>query len=478
MGFKLSCLFNNDNVANPKGIKKHTLPYLFIWVLFYAWVIVFATWWSSSLSENVASFDARIVMHVSILISCVFFVLIIKKEHYLKFARISAVSILVFIVAFSILPNSITLASLVGISLGCFGVSILMPFVFALSNTEKLYALVGSNLLICVLGLLQSFDKIAFFSGNFNLILSIIILSMGFVVVLFLRKNAFCDNSNESVPPRIPKRIYLTLVFNFFFAILGKGVGTGILNITAENNGNAIFTYYYIGGLIGSLIYFSLYAFMSKPFVLLGNISFAFITLALLFNTFAIQMPILSVGFALLVGIGNTVGIINMYYIISIISKKYNSTSYLKWAVIIVGSLGGIFAIIIGNSVHHANILGLTFIVSLVTCVVLLAFMIISPLLSGEQFYNDWARDSEMQEIDNEQFYLFKKYHLSRRELEVCKLLLQGYTLRQISAILSISYSAVNTYCTCSYRKLNINSRTELMILFKDFIPNQPQNPL
>ena len=51
-----------------------------------------------------------------------------------------------------------------------------------------------------------------------------------------------------------------------------------------------------------------------------------------------------------------------------------------------------------------------------------------------------------MSEIDNDQLYLFRKYRLSKRETEVCRLLLQGYTLRQISAILSISYSTVNTY--------------------------------
>ncbi|HOV41912.1 MAG TPA: helix-turn-helix transcriptional regulator, partial [Oscillospiraceae bacterium] len=77
--------------------------------------------------------------------------------------------------------------------------------------------------------------------------------------------------------------------------------------------------------------------------------------------------------------------------------------------------------------------------------------------------------DSQFSEIDNEQLNIFLKYKLSRREIEVCKLLLQGYTLRQISGILSIGYSTVNTYCTSIYRKTKINSRTELMQVFKDY---------
>jgi DNA-binding CsgD family transcriptional regulator len=93
----------------------------------------------------------------------------------------------------------------------------------------------------------------------------------------------------------------------------------------------------------------------------------------------------------------------------------------------------------------------------------------LSAVVSQAQYYDDWAKDSEKIEIDNEQLHMFKKYRLSKREIEVCKLLLQGYTMRQISGILSIAYSTVNTYCTSAYRKLEINSKTELFIVFKEY---------
>lgn len=56
------------------------------------------------------------------------------------------------------------------------------------------------------------------------------------------------------------------------------------------------------------------------------------------------------------------------------------------------------------------------------------------------------------------------------RLAEICNLLLQGYTLRQISAIFSIAYSTVKTYCASAYRKFDINSRAELLLKFKDHI--------
>lgn len=59
---------------------------------------------------------------------------------------------------------------------------------------------------------------------------------------------------------------------------------------------------------------------------------------------------------------------------------------------------------------------------------------------------------------------------LSPREMEVCILLLDGYTMRQISAMLNISYSTVNTYYTSTYRKLGVNSRTELIVMFREYL--------
>ena len=62
-----------------------------------------------------------------------------------------------------------------------------------------------------------------------------------------------------------------------------------------------------------------------------------------------------------------------------------------------------------------------------------------------------------------------KDYKLTPAEIEVCCLLLEGYTLRQISGIQSKAYATINTYCTSIYRKLNINSRTELFLLLQEY---------
>jgi len=60
----------------------------------------------------------------------------------------------------------------------------------------------------------------------------------------------------------------------------------------------------------------------------------------------------------------------------------------------------------------------------------------------------------------------FEHLGLSPREKEVCARLLIGRTLRQISGDLSIAESTVHGYCGSLYKKLGINSRTELFVRF------------
>ena len=56
--------------------------------------------------------------------------------------------------------------------------------------------------------------------------------------------------------------------------------------------------------------------------------------------------------------------------------------------------------------------------------------------------------------------------NLSPREKQVVLLLLQGMTLRQVAPELGLTVSTVATYSKIIYKKLGINSRAELFLLF------------
>ena len=57
---------------------------------------------------------------------------------------------------------------------------------------------------------------------------------------------------------------------------------------------------------------------------------------------------------------------------------------------------------------------------------------------------------------------------LSTRELEVFEQLLSDKTLAAIAEVLFISYSSVHFHCKNIYRKLNISSRRQFLINYKD----------
>jgi DNA-binding CsgD family transcriptional regulator len=189
-----------------------------------------------------------------------------------------------------------------------------------------------------------------------------------------------------------------------------------------------------------------------------------------MFSAFSNEFPAMAAMYAILLGIGSTIGMISMYYILGVVAKKYGSMRYIRLSILLIGICGGVSGVVVGNLIYRINAIRVSIAASLIAAAFMLIFLILSPLLSQPKYFNDWAKDSCMAEINISDAGPFIQYRLSKREIDICKLLLEGYTLRQISSILAIAYSTVNTYCTSLYRKLNINSRTELIMMFKDHI--------
>lgn len=59
---------------------------------------------------------------------------------------------------------------------------------------------------------------------------------------------------------------------------------------------------------------------------------------------------------------------------------------------------------------------------------------------------------------------------LMPREYDLFLLLLDGYTLKESAKQLSVKYSTANTHMTGIYKKLNVNSRAELIIRYRNAV--------
>ncbi|MEA4934201.1 MAG: helix-turn-helix transcriptional regulator [Lawsonibacter sp.] len=467
---KIKDILHPDNVVHPNGLRGKNAPYLIMWVLYYAWVVAFATWWTASPVVD-SAFDTQIrnLMHIVNLLSSAAFVFVIRKKWFVNAARAGAVLIVMSMIAFYMMTSASIkmLAAVTGsVAIGCVNICILIPFVFTLNNTEKLYAVVSSNVLIQLISLTNEHSLDSLAETTFALLLC------SLSAVLFFKKEPDHDSGDQesAEKPAMHRRVYLSLLFNCAIAILCKGAGKGILNIAAASGGASVLTGYYMGGLVGCLVYLLVYAFTKKAYIWLGNITFSSVAIGLLCNAFIPQAPRLAIPFAVLLGLGNTIGMINMYYIIGVIGKKYESRRYLRLSILFIGAFGGVSGIAVGNMISRVGTFEISISASILSVVIMIAFMFVSPIMERADYVNDWGFDSSHTEVGGGRLALFRPYGLSKREAEVCDLLLQGYTLRQISAILPIAYSTVNTYCTSAYRKLDINSRTELLLKFKDHI--------
>ncbi len=272
--------FLRGNVVKLSSIRKQSAPYILIWILYYAWVVAFATWWTASpFSETVFSTQLRGLMHSVNLVSSAVFVFVIRKEWFIKTSRIGAVIIAVGMAAFFVIPDErvrILSAVISSIAVGCVNIGILIPFVFTLNNTEKLYAVVGSNALIQLISLFQEHSAGSGMEYALERIISFGILGASLCTVMFFHKAdaTYEAHDRKTAAPEFHRRIYLTIFFNCAIAVLCKGAGKGILNMAAAGSSMPLLMWHYVGGLIGCLLFVFVYAYTRRAFLWLGNITF------------------------------------------------------------------------------------------------------------------------------------------------------------------------------------------------------------
>ena len=82
-------------------------------------------------------------------------------------------------------------------------------------------------------------------------------------------------------------------------------------NLVVEDFGRST-KFFPLVGLVLGLIYLLAYGFTKKAYIWLGNITFSSIALGLLCNAFSPQVSFLTIPFAILIGLGTTIGMINI----------------------------------------------------------------------------------------------------------------------------------------------------------------------
>ena len=459
-----------DNVTKIKNINKNNIKYMLTWIIYYTWCVVFTTWWTSSPMTD-ASFgvDSRTILHSLYLISSAIVIFIMRQDKFKKYASFGAISVIINAVLFALTQNNILpflhlpATIILAISIGFVNIGVLIPLVFILNNTEKFYSIVLSNFLISILVLLQEANILNITNG---FIFSFILLIIALLPICFFKVSDYEEEKTkfEKHIPKYTKAIYITLVLNLLYAAFCKGIGKAFINVANDmmtNSFNLNITFY-IGGILGCVLYYFIYKKYEKCNNITWNLTF--VTFAFAMFIYAIsQVDLARYVFSIFVGIGSTIGMINMYYILGVIGKKYWNYTYVRLSILFIGVLGGVAGIIMGNFITINNNVESSIIILIISMIVVFTLIFLNSKFQKVYYSGEWNDDSTYAAIDNLSIRKYQKYKLSNREMEVCNKIIAGMTTRQIAIDMNLSEYTIKEYRKNIFKKLNISSKDELI---------------
>lgn len=170
------------------------------------------------------------------------------------------------------------------------------------------------------------------------------------------------------------------------------------------------------------------------------------------------------------------IGFLISFYLIGCVTNKFCDFRMHKRLILLCMVIIGI--LYVGIDILHMTMR--TQSIAVITAAILfVVFFLLSPAFSQYLFFADWSKefrqinmaspvDDTLQTnvTEHMQTPSLDDTNLSPREKQVVLLLLQGMTLRQVAPELGLTVSTVSTYSKAIYKKLGINSRAELFLLF------------
>ena len=457
------------NRLSVKAITRRNLPY--IWGLVAASVWLYAYFLPmGDLALKVDLFESIVgetnFYFYVLLLSGSLIPLLFDGKRFVPATFYSVIVSLVCFVSVLLLGPGILSKFIMLIAVPCIGhifISHVYGFFMVLNNSEKFYSMI----LVVLLPKILMYVK-PILSNTQSLIL------IFFIMLTLVFSTYLIKSHSETIPSfqkvKAPIKAYSLMPVIFIVFALNDVIAPAILQQINGFTKGQIESFYFIGILAGLAVALFLQTRLSVNICVMLNLSFAFLAIGLLINTIQIQYPDVGLASALCFGIAYSIGMVNIYYLAGLMIKKFQSI-YFYLAGFLLSSLcylaATVFVKVFGQSEMLVPPVLMTFISS---CLVIL-FFFLSPFFIRMLYSGEWIDDSYREDISHcsRLEAKLKDYKLTPAEMEVCSLLLDGYTLRQISGIQSKAYATINTYCTSIYRKLNINSRTELFLLLQEY---------
>ena len=353
-------------------------------------------------------------------------------------------------------------------------------FAFALNNVERLFTIVaGQSYFAFAYLFLQSKPVAAFFRGAGS---AVVMLALAATVFVVCRHGKSSDETEDAQPrPWIPDRqtpqpdtekelsaresgMAAVIILSMIYHVVT------LMTLYIENNETSVSaTLYGIGGVVSLLVIFVIMLIFNYSALHLWTLCLVCSVLGIgalyLYYTSAFAVGAGS----LFYGVGEGLGFMIIYYLQGGALKRSGSFRLLR--------LFCLFTFVnyaVVNSVFyvlyiHLNTSNLNLAYPAVLLLTLACFLI-APVLHDKLFRTDWTDGYHMADMplyaealkQVEQIDTVNELGLTPREREIFTILLTDVPYKNIAGIIGVSDSTVRFHSNNLYRKLDIQSRTEL----------------
>ena len=293
--------------------------------------------------------------------------------------------------------------------------------------------------------------------------LPLLFLSASIACILFFRSEELCG-SFEKGAQRADKTMYPAFALFFIFFLMDA-----FISFMYIRGGRETILFFGMGATLGSLLYVAVQLLFNRSIWHVWNMYFVLLTVSFALMQTETDSALYYAG-SFICGLC-TIGYAAAFYTFGGVMKKFGSMALFKKFMCCACLPSLIFAFVTMGLLQayvpvHIPTISLT-----AASIFLMLYVLLSPMFQKYLFDADWFDDYhkyDMTEITEqvEKTDYLGDYKLTPREKEVCVLLLSGLSRKQIGIELHISHATVGFHCTSLYKKLEINSLSELFAMF------------
>lgn len=453
-------LFRSKDNINLQNVRFKHLPYMLIFPL----APVFANMQGALFSDavHICGLNAMTLMGSAYCVGAGTLFALTSAQNMAGVSRIFSLATAAAFISWLVSTESqlsLLLAILFMFGLGGCAACAAFAYTFALNNTERL---LGAAAISLFFSLNQLDSGLSLLSGYFDKIYLTLLVAGTCLCLLLYRTKDFAAADNR---PRATLNPALLLMLYFFVA--HYFIEIFYTYLPGASSAGAMIANGAVGLLVVCLA-------LGLQFLTTGSVwhmcNLFFVAMIL---TYALYFT--PDGFALrsvarLIHGFEQMGYIAAYYLLGCVFKKHGDFRLFKLCLVTILPVSMLSYVIPGALAAGAPDL-LPLAATLTSSAVFIIFIMLSPAYSKHLFQADWSEDFyavDMTEAARKvkKSDLLEKLKLSPREKEVAALLLNGQGAKQIAGELEISVHTANFHIKNLYRKLNINTRSELFARF------------